>query len=720
MLTSGEFVFKNATDFIGAYRGHSEKQTKNILRDAAGKVLMIDEAYMLDPYRTASMSGPDSYRQAVIDTIVGEVQNSPGEDICVIMCGYKVEMERMLKRSNPGLARRFPIADAFVFEEFDIPQLEMVLDQKMKVEVGCTMTAEAKSLAMEMLSFAKEQPNFGNGGEINNMLGRAMANYRMRLNEMPSEDQSGDVCFLPEDLDPHFKDISKVEDEVEPLFEHMIGMQDQKDRFQSLARRSTSLRACGRKPTKFMPFHFVFKGQGGTGKKAVAKKLGWLYRTMRLLPSDEVVEASAREMLAERVTGGAGDCLPGTSTKVLETIEKALGRVLFIGDAHRLIGSGNDQVRNFTGDPMEEFIDTVNKPRFLGKMVVILAGPEAPMDRMLNAHSGLANRFRIKMQFRPLTGDACFNLLQEQIKGEELTVAITAEEQQEIKRAFGELSRSKEWANGREIQGIVNELIGDVYEKGPGEDCRPSITGDEILQYLRVKHPSLSRAAENLSRLNVERQKLNHIIAERHAQEPVKTTNGSDNANMVLQNTAGHFEYRKLPKGRYIRVLHLLPSPNFHDPIQCDLEEFSLDSSSDQQRGFRAVSYVWGSQDRTELVSCEGKTFLTTRSCDLVLRNLRQKQNACRLWIDAICISQKSTEERNQQVLLMGDIFKSARQVYIWLGQGSQEITTVLHRFQKLACLDGDWGKHELIQKILFRKYQGQSPKQSVPPMLSN
>lgn len=92
------------------------------------------------------------------------------------MCGYKDLMEQMIRRANPRLARRFPIADAFVFEEFYEAQLKAVLNFKMYKE-GFTMTDEAKKLALKSLKNAKQRPNFGNGGEVTNLIGRALVNY---------------------------------------------------------------------------------------------------------------------------------------------------------------------------------------------------------------------------------------------------------------------------------------------------------------------------------------------------------------------------------------------------------------------------------------------------------------------------------------------------------------------------------------------------------------
>ena len=39
----------------------------------------------------------DPYKTAVIDTIVAEVQSVPGEDRCVLLLGYKDQMEEMFQ-----------------------------------------------------------------------------------------------------------------------------------------------------------------------------------------------------------------------------------------------------------------------------------------------------------------------------------------------------------------------------------------------------------------------------------------------------------------------------------------------------------------------------------------------------------------------------------------------------------------------------------------------
>lgn len=110
-------VVKNPADFIGNVLGASESNTKAILANTVGKVLVIDEvrwsvilafeltnaleqAYML--YGGGSTGAQnDPYKIAVIDTIVAEIQSVPGEDRCVLMLGYEDQMMEMFQVRDP-------------------------------------------------------------------------------------------------------------------------------------------------------------------------------------------------------------------------------------------------------------------------------------------------------------------------------------------------------------------------------------------------------------------------------------------------------------------------------------------------------------------------------------------------------------------------------------------------------------------------------------------
>lgn len=88
ILISKLVVVKNPADFLGNWLGQSENKTKSILASTIGKVLVIDEAYMLYPNSGVGQE-TDVYKIGVIDTLVAEVQSTPGEDRCVLLLGYE-------------------------------------------------------------------------------------------------------------------------------------------------------------------------------------------------------------------------------------------------------------------------------------------------------------------------------------------------------------------------------------------------------------------------------------------------------------------------------------------------------------------------------------------------------------------------------------------------------------------------------------------------------
>ena len=160
VLSKGHLVVRNATELVGKYIGWSEDKTNKALEEAEGGVLVIDEAYTL--------GGSDVFRKAIITTLVGGIQNVPGEDRCVILVGYEDKMRNMISDANPGLARRFPMEDAFIFKDYTLTQLESIMKTKLE-EYKLQASPDGIKVAMGVLDKAQAKLNFGNGGEVENL-----------------------------------------------------------------------------------------------------------------------------------------------------------------------------------------------------------------------------------------------------------------------------------------------------------------------------------------------------------------------------------------------------------------------------------------------------------------------------------------------------------------------------------------------------------------------
>lgn len=146
------------------------------------------------------------------------------------------------------------------------------------------------------------------------------------------------------------------------------------------------------------------------------------------------------------------------------------------------------------------------------------------------------------------------------------------------------------------------------------------------------------------------------------------------------------YKYRQLASARSIRVVELEPGTAYNVPLLCRLVDISLDHKPPYRPDYEALSYVWGTPDGDCPLICEGKTLLVTPNCEAALRRARRRWSRRTLWIDAICIDQSSTVERNVQVSMMGDIYSRAKRVVIWLGDYNESGYMSIWLASKALC----------------------------------
>ena len=224
---------------------------------------MIDEAYGLDAGgRVGGGGNKDPHKTAVIDTIVAEVQNTPGEDLCVLLLGYQEQMEEMLNNSNPGLARRFRLSDAFHFDDFNDADLMKILNLKLKKQ-GLKATDEAKQVAIEVLARERDRPNFGNAGAVENMISRAKELEQKRASATGVDNAIPDITFLPQDFDEDYDRTNRAELSCKELFSDIVGCERLIEQLEKYQRVAKNMKAHGRDPRTQIPFTFLFKGPPG-------------------------------------------------------------------------------------------------------------------------------------------------------------------------------------------------------------------------------------------------------------------------------------------------------------------------------------------------------------------------------------------------------------------------------------------------------------------------
>ncbi|KAK7426670.1 hypothetical protein QQZ08_006848 [Neonectria magnoliae] len=450
LLSNGEVVVKNPADFVGAHLGHSESQTKGILAATLGKVLVIDEAYGL--YGGGSTTAnPDSFKTAVIDTIVAEVQSVPGEDRCVLLLGYRDKMESMFQNVNPGLSRRFPLSSAFVFEDFDDEALGQILDLKLR-KSGFRATDQGKRVALEVLRRARNRPNFGNAGEIDILLGKAKESHQKRSSAGKVK-RRGTLEAI--DFDAEFDRAEKGTD-VQKLFEGEVGRDKLVALLEGYQKRVKNAKFLDMDPE--IPFNFLFRGPPGTGKTTTAKKMGKVYYDMGFLAGTDFHECSATDLI--------GSYIGHTGPKVQALLDKALGRILFIDEAYRLAEG------QFAKEAIDEIVDCVTKPKYHNKLIIILAGYEKDINSLLSINPGMTSRFPETVEFNPLGPKDSIELLTSQLKQRKKKVEakkkafdMSCLESSHtpfilgLEQKFRALSTQTEWANARDVIGLAKDIF---------------------------------------------------------------------------------------------------------------------------------------------------------------------------------------------------------------------------------------------------------------------
>ncbi|KAM0664266.1 hypothetical protein MY8738_008815 [Beauveria namnaoensis] len=130
------------------------------------------------------------------------------------------------------------------------------------------------------------------------------------------------------------------------------------------------------------------------------------------------------------------------------------------------------------------------------------------------------------------------------------------------------------------------------------------------------------------------------------------------------------YQYSALSVGS-IRLLRLQPHVDQRSPIRCQLFEYRLSASVSGTHLYEALSYVWGSAVRSELINTDDGDLYVTRNLYSALLGLRDCALPRILWADAVCINQDDLEERSRQVQYMAEIYARAGRVIVWLEHGA-------------------------------------------------
>lgn len=194
VLRKGQLVEVDRSGLVRGYVGQTATRTQEVIEEALGGVLFIDEAYAL----TVDKSQGD-FGQEAVDTLLKAMEDHR-DDLVVIVAGYTELMERFLD-SNPGLRSRF--GTTVHFDDYTAEQLMAILQQKLEWQ-EYRLSPEAEARARELIErrVAEKPENFANARDIRNFMEHAIANHATRVARLEGAGESREILgtIQPEDL----------------------------------------------------------------------------------------------------------------------------------------------------------------------------------------------------------------------------------------------------------------------------------------------------------------------------------------------------------------------------------------------------------------------------------------------------------------------------------------------------------------------------------------
>ncbi|WP_240418752.1 AAA family ATPase [Paenibacillus periandrae] len=172
-VKSDSVVETDRSGLVAGYLGQTALKTKDVIDQALGGVLFIDEAYSL-------ASGQDDFGKEAIDTLV-KAMDDYRDRLVVILAGYEQDMDDFIA-SNAGLKSRFP--NIISFPDY-APEEMLQISRLIFKSKGYQAAAGADTALLGLFLQYIGDPTAGNGRLVRNICEKAIRNHAVRLSGNP-------------------------------------------------------------------------------------------------------------------------------------------------------------------------------------------------------------------------------------------------------------------------------------------------------------------------------------------------------------------------------------------------------------------------------------------------------------------------------------------------------------------------------------------------------
>jgi len=181
LLERGHLIDADGSDLVAGYIGQTAIKTMELIKQAQGGILFIDEAYSLTEGHN------NEFGKKAVATLIKQMEDKRKE-FGLIVAGYPENMENFLE-SNPGLKSRFD--RTFKFEDFSEEDL-FIIAKRMFDAKELKPNKEASEHIKTYLAalYANRDKFFGNARSVRKMVEKSYRNQELRMASLPKEQRT--------------------------------------------------------------------------------------------------------------------------------------------------------------------------------------------------------------------------------------------------------------------------------------------------------------------------------------------------------------------------------------------------------------------------------------------------------------------------------------------------------------------------------------------------
>jgi Holliday junction resolvasome RuvABC ATP-dependent DNA helicase subunit len=189
VVSKGQLIETDRSGLVAGFVGQTAPKVNDVVGQALGGVLFIDEAYAL------AQGGESDFGKEAIATLLKQMEDHR-DDMVVIVAGYPAPMTEFLD-ANPGLRSRFP--KTLEFPDYTDDEMVAIFESMGRAN-HYALDPGARDRLRGWLSNQPRGPSFGNARLVRNVFEQAIMNQASRIVELarPTDEQL--VTLVASDL----------------------------------------------------------------------------------------------------------------------------------------------------------------------------------------------------------------------------------------------------------------------------------------------------------------------------------------------------------------------------------------------------------------------------------------------------------------------------------------------------------------------------------------